>query len=149
MALRDDTLEAELACGREETVAVVEVSEVVQAGPPGAETFDPGNHASCVSDSVTNRPPRLPGDAQDHGRDHEGDQWVPELEPDRDDGGAQNHTEAHIGIRTRVVAVGHQGWAVELSSRPRANERRKQIPEEANRSCEVRERRDDPELPGR
>src|SRR2546428_6562486 len=44
----------------------------------------------CARDRL----PALPGDVDDHECDHEADDWVGELESERDDGGAGQHAEA-------------------------------------------------------
>src|SRR5687768_6444184 len=68
----------------------------------------------CVSAmSSAHRLPRLPGDAQDDERDAEADERISNVEPNGDDDGAGDNTEAHVGIGSGVVAVGDQSGAVE------------------------------------
>ena len=63
-------------------------------------------------------PPRVPGDLDNDDGDREPDQWVGDLQADRDRDRAGDHREADVGIGSGVVAVGDERRAVESMSGP-------------------------------
>ena len=79
--------------------------------PPAVRRHD-------VRDPVADRPPRLPGDAEDHRRDGESDQRVGHVESERDHHGTENDSETDVGVGAGVVAVGHEGGAVRVACPP-------------------------------
>ena len=73
---------------------------------------------SGVRDPVADRVPRLPGDAENHCSNGEGDQRVSHVESERDHHGTENDSETDVGVGASVVAIGHEGGALEASTRP-------------------------------
>ena len=80
------------------------------------------------------RPPRLPGDSQDHGGDPEPDQRIEDLGAESDRDGAGDHRQADVGVGAGVVAVGDQRRALELAPSPRADMGGGEIAEVADQS---------------
>ncbi len=63
------------------------------------------------------RPPRLPRDAQDDERDREPDQWIAELEAERDDDRAADDSERDETVGACVIAVGDERRTLTLTRR--------------------------------
>jgi hypothetical protein len=53
------------------------------------------------------RPPRIPGDLEDHERDQQADDRVPDLGTKRDDDRAGHHAQRDKAVDASVVAVRH------------------------------------------
>ena len=91
---------------------------------------------SGVRDPVVDRSPRLPGDAEDHRRDRESDERVGHIESERDHQRTENDSQTDVGVGASVVAIGHEGGAVEASACSRADEGSSHVAEEADRTCQ-------------
>jgi hypothetical protein len=80
------------------------------------------------------RQPRLPGNAKDDPRDHNGDDGIGQGDAEGDQGGAQHHTEADEAIGAGVVAVCDQSGTVEAVTGAQADLRRDLVAEKADRA---------------
>jgi hypothetical protein len=79
--------------------------------------------------------PAFPGDAQDHGRDHETDDWVGEFETGGDDGGAGEDAEADEAVDAGVFAVGDKRRALEPPAGAQPNLGGDLVADEADHAC--------------
>jgi hypothetical protein len=64
---------------------------------------------------VANRPPRLPGDPQDHERDPEADDRIDNWCSARDDDRRGNHSQAHERIGSGMVSIADPRGAAQSS----------------------------------
>ena len=85
---------------------------------------------------VADGPPRLPGDAENHGGDGEADQRVRPLETNRDDRGGSDDAEGDVSVHVCVVSIGDECGAVESPAGTEANTGREFVADEADESCE-------------
>lgn len=92
--------------------------------------------ASGVGDPVADRVPRLPGDAEDHCSDGEGDQRVSHVESERDHHGTENDSETYVGVGSGMISVRHESRAVESPACSCTDERSDEVAEEADRTCQ-------------
>jgi hypothetical protein len=83
---------------------------------------------------AANRAPGVPGDLEDHAGDPEADQRIGDWQAEGYHGGACDHGQTDVGIRTGVVAIGDQGCAVEGSPGAGTDLRRKPVSAIANHS---------------
>jgi hypothetical protein len=60
----------------------------------------------------TDRPPGIPGDAEDDGRDGQADEWIRYADPAYDEDCAPNDAKAHQRIDAGVVAIRNEGDAL-------------------------------------
>ena len=82
----------------------------------------------------TDRLPRVPGDAQDHGGDGEADERVGYRHAECDGCGGGDDGERDVGVGARVVAVSDQGGRLEALTGARADLRGDPVAQVADRS---------------
>src|SRR5579859_8306237 len=84
---------------------------------------------------VAHRVPGLPGDAEDHERDHETDYRIGDVEAESDDRSARENAEADKAVDPSVIAVGDERRALEAAPGPQPNLSGNLVPDETDHPC--------------